>query len=160
MSPHPNAVTGRQLIERWAALAETRLDYLTELFESGRWRRFHTDADFLDNIQEAKASVDRWRAMANQEATMGNMPVTWSWLDRPEGIPSQQRTPVFEAPRPRAPHEIAAAEPVELAVSPTLQPARTPFRKAAAAPVDLDWQRALDPDVLGERYPMLRAAAM
>ena len=53
MSPHPNSVTGRQLVERWAALAETRLDYLTELFESGRWRRFHTEADFLDNIQEA-----------------------------------------------------------------------------------------------------------
>ncbi|MET0708055.1 MAG: TIGR03809 family protein [Tardiphaga sp.] len=156
MSPHPNAATGRQLIERWAALAETRLDYLTELFESGRWRRFHTEADFLDNIKEARATADRWRAMANQEATIGNMPVTWSWLDRPEGVPSQQRRPIYEAPRPVAAPAVAA---VELTASPNLQPAPTPFRKAAAA-VDMDWQRALDPDVLGERYPMLRAAGM
>ena len=158
MSPHPNAATGRQLIERWAALAETRLDYLTELFESGRWRRFHTEADFLDNIKEARATADRWRAMANQEATIGNMPVTWSWLDRPNGVPtSYQGRVLHEAPR--APRVVETpARPVALAESPSLQPQAAPSRPASPAPADLDWKRALDPDVLGERYPMLRAA--
>ncbi|MEW6643284.1 MAG: TIGR03809 family protein [Pseudomonadota bacterium] len=46
---------------RGRALAEQRLAYLTELFESGRWRRFHTEADFLVNVREAKAAVDSWR---------------------------------------------------------------------------------------------------
>jgi len=46
---------------RGRALAEQRLAYLTELFNSGRWRRFHTETDFLVNVREAKAAVDAWR---------------------------------------------------------------------------------------------------
>ena len=61
--PYPHAGIGRPLAQRWCALAESRLDYLTELFESGRWRRFHSEAEFLDNIQEAKEAVERWRLM-------------------------------------------------------------------------------------------------
>ncbi|MDB5619170.1 TIGR03809 family protein [Tardiphaga sp.] len=158
---HPQAVTGRQMIERWAGLAERRLDYLTDLFESGRWRRFHTEVDFLDNIREAKIAVERWNAMAAQEATTGNMPVTWSWLDRPNGVPtSYQGRVLHEAPRPpRVVEKPVAAAPVALAQSPALQPLATPVRAAKVEP-DLDWKRALDPDVLGERYPMLRAVSM
>jgi uncharacterized repeat protein (TIGR03809 family) len=146
------------MIERWADLAERRLDYLTDLFETGRWRRFHTEADFLDNVQEAKSAVERWRAMAIQEATVGNQPVTWSWLDRPDGVPtSYQGRVLHDAPRAlRVVDKPVAAEPVALAHSPPLQP-KAPVR-ASMPPADLDWKRALDPDVLGERYPMLRAA--
>jgi uncharacterized repeat protein (TIGR03809 family) len=57
----------RQVAQRWADLAEQRLSHLTELFDTGRWRRYHSEVDFLDNIQEAKDSVERWRAMANGE---------------------------------------------------------------------------------------------
>ncbi|MEH2470213.1 putative repeat protein (TIGR03809 family) [Nitrobacteraceae bacterium AZCC 2161] len=145
------------MIERWAALAERRLDYLTDLFESGRWRRFHTEAEFLENIQEAKVAVERWRAMATQEATADNMPVTWSWLDRPNGIPSCRGSVLHEEPRPRAMRPVVAvAEPVSLAASPTLQPAEAPPREATVTPADLEWKRALDPLIAGERYPMLR----
>ncbi len=158
MSPKSPAVTGRQIIERWAALAERRLDYLTDLFESGRWRRFHSEAEFLDNIREAKVAVDRWRAMAIQEATVGNMPVTWSWLDRPDGVPtSYQGRVLHEAPRAPRAAEPVDAEPLAVMASPALQPQAAPQR-ASVTPADLDWKRALDPDVLGERYPMLRAA--
>lgn len=65
--PYPHAGIGRPLAQRWCALAESRLDYLTELFESGRWRRFHSEAEFLDNIQEAKDAVERWRLMVEGE---------------------------------------------------------------------------------------------
>ncbi|MDB5501729.1 MAG: hypothetical protein JWR89_1631 [Tardiphaga sp.] len=143
------------MVERWAALAESRLDYLTDLFESGRWRRFHTEADFLDNIQEAKAAVDRWRAMATQEATFGNMPVTWSWLDRPNGVPPYRGSVLHEEPR-----SAAVAKPVALAASPSLQPVAVAPHTPDVTRDDLDWKRALDPLVLGERYPMLRTAAL
>jgi len=49
--PYPHAGIGRPLAQRWCALAESRLDYLTELFESGRWRRFHSEAEFLDVVE-------------------------------------------------------------------------------------------------------------
>ena len=157
--PHSHAVTGRQIVERWADLAERRLDYLTDLFETGRWRRFHTEADFLDNVQEARVAVDRWRAMAIQEATTDNQPVTWSWLDRPNGVPANyQRGGLYQAPATlRVAETPAAAEPIALSESPALQPRAVPPRAAPAKP-DVDWRRALDPDVLGKRYPMLRAA--
>jgi uncharacterized repeat protein (TIGR03809 family) len=66
-SPHSGDTKTRKVVQRWATLAEQRLDYLTELFDSGRWRRFHSEAEFLDNIQEAKDAVERWQAMARGE---------------------------------------------------------------------------------------------
>ncbi len=46
---------------RGLALAEQRLAYLTELFDTGRWRRFHSEEDFLMNVRESRAAVDAWR---------------------------------------------------------------------------------------------------
>ena len=58
------AATRRALVH----LAEQRLDYLTELFETGRWRRFHSERAFLENIQEAKVAVETWRDLMAREA--------------------------------------------------------------------------------------------
>ena len=38
---------GRDILARGCLLAEQRLQYLTELFETGRWRRYHSEAAFL-----------------------------------------------------------------------------------------------------------------
>jgi uncharacterized repeat protein (TIGR03809 family) len=54
----------RALSARWCALAEKRLEHLTELFESGRWRRYYSEHSFLENIQEAKFAVKNWRALS------------------------------------------------------------------------------------------------
>ncbi|WFU45159.1 TIGR03809 family protein [Bradyrhizobium sp. CB82] len=56
---------GRDIAERWCALAEQRLEHLTEMFETGRWRRYHSEVAFLENIQEAKRAVQTWRALAD-----------------------------------------------------------------------------------------------
>ncbi len=64
-SPYFGDPKTRKNVQRWAALAEQRFAYLTELFDSGRWRHFHTETEFLDNIQEAKETLERWQAMAN-----------------------------------------------------------------------------------------------
>src|SRR5437868_1853830 len=52
------------VVARWCALAEQRLDYLTELFQTGRWRRYYSHTAFLENIKEAKAMVAYWRALS------------------------------------------------------------------------------------------------
>jgi len=54
MPQQPAAARG--LADRWKALTQARLEYLTNLFESGRWRRFYSEADLLENIREAKPS--------------------------------------------------------------------------------------------------------
>jgi uncharacterized repeat protein (TIGR03809 family) len=49
---------------RWRDLAERRLEYLTELFESGRWRRYYSERAFLEDIHQAKAAVALWRNLS------------------------------------------------------------------------------------------------
>lgn len=52
---------------RWRRLAEKRLDYITELFETGRWSRYYREHEFLDVIKQSKALVETWRKLAPLE---------------------------------------------------------------------------------------------
>src|SRR5690349_18545560 len=93
---HPADVArGRNIVARWCNLAERRLEYLTELFETGRWRRFHTELEFLENIQEAKAAVETWRDLLSREAALDNTAIDISWLGR------RRTTPLPLTPLPR-----------------------------------------------------------
>jgi hypothetical protein len=56
----------RDLCARWCTLAEQRLQHLTDLFESGRWRRYYGERAFLENIKEAKKAVEAWRALSGR----------------------------------------------------------------------------------------------
>src|SRR3954471_7913030 len=58
---------GRDVAARWCALAEQRLEHLSEMFETGRWRRYHSEIAFLENIQEARRAVQTWRAIVAGE---------------------------------------------------------------------------------------------
>src|SRR5438552_19174354 len=74
---HPAVVArGRNIVARWRMLAEQRLEHLTELFESGRWRRYHSERAFLENIKEAKFAVETWRGLST--APVANPPKTIS----------------------------------------------------------------------------------
>jgi len=68
MTHHLDVACGHLLATRWQHLAEQRLDYLTELFESGRWRRYYSERGFLENIQEAKTAVGTWRRLSRGPA--------------------------------------------------------------------------------------------
>lgn len=162
---------GREIIERWCALSERRLEYLTDLFESGRWRRYHSEADFLENIQEAKAATETWRRLATQEAGPDNMPVTWSWLDRPagaphrrSGLPEEPRQEISlsgglkELPKSSAPSHQLQSPPHSAAQPVALRPDDATVVLPEAVPGDFDWQSGLDRRVILERYPILRNA--
>ncbi|MFC0241339.1 TIGR03809 family protein [Rhodopseudomonas telluris] len=98
-----DAMRGRAIVERWCVLAEQRLEYLTELFESGRWRRFFSEVAFLENIQEAKAAVETWRDLLYREATIDNKPIDMSWLGHNKNLAPR---PIFYL------SDETAAEPV------------------------------------------------
>src|SRR5438477_11383825 len=68
MTHRIDVTCGRLLAARWHKLAEQRLEHLTELFESGRWRRYYSERAFLENIQEAKTAVRTWRNLAREPA--------------------------------------------------------------------------------------------
>jgi uncharacterized repeat protein (TIGR03809 family) len=61
----------REVIARWCTLAEQRLNYLTDMFESGRWRRYYSEVAFLENIREAKCAVETWRGLSTPHLARG-----------------------------------------------------------------------------------------
>ncbi|MCA1415321.1 TIGR03809 family protein [Bradyrhizobium sp. NBAIM20] len=104
-SIHAVAV-GRDIAARWCALAEQRLQHLSEMFETGRWRRYHSEIAFLENIQEAKRAVQTWRALATgadvAEAAASVTPAFgWSPATMPRMAPREQQAQTMQ---PKAVH--------------------------------------------------------
>ncbi len=55
---------GRSVVTRWRMLAERRLSYLVELYETGRWKAYYKEAEFLKVVQEARAALKAWEQLA------------------------------------------------------------------------------------------------
>ena len=163
MTDRTDVARGRDIVARWCGLAEQRLDYLTELFETGRWRRYHSERAFLENIQEAKSAVEIWRRMLSSEATADNRPVDLSWIGRRSSVPQARREVPVEPVPTTAPQlaEIPAAAPVSV-VPAIVEPEPVLALEAAETPEEsaLDKTLALTRDLLAmaERYPLLRNA--
>ncbi|MEH2535700.1 putative repeat protein (TIGR03809 family) [Bradyrhizobium sp. AZCC 1588] len=176
---HPADVArGRNIVARWCSLAEQRLEYLTELFETGRWRRFHTEREFLENIQEAKAAVATWRDLLSREASLDNTQIDMAWLGR------RRTTPLLLTPLPRdegyrPPVVHLQPQPAPMAVTPPPTAPAPPPDIPADVLVALESQLivadeapsvpdvlvleempfpAIDFDAMKERYPALRNA--
>jgi uncharacterized repeat protein (TIGR03809 family) len=159
MTYQRNVAGGRDIVARWCALAERRLEYLTELFETGRWRRFHGEIEFLENIREAKAAVETWRDLLSREASRNNTAIDMSWLGRtrtvlPRG--ENWRDQVHLA-QPKA-AAISAERPAGISIVPRADPVCA--EEAFSAPAMDGNTRELTPDVaaIAERYPLLRNA--
>jgi uncharacterized repeat protein (TIGR03809 family) len=99
---HQLDVARGRVVARWCALAEARLEHLTELFETGRWRRYHSERAFLENIQEAKAAVETWRDLSLREASRNNNVLDMSWLGRTRAslARSERRDEQVKPPQP------------------------------------------------------------
>jgi uncharacterized repeat protein (TIGR03809 family) len=173
MAQRADAARGQEILDRWCALAEQRLEHLTELFETGRWRRYHSELSFLENIQEAKNAVETWRSLATREASLDNSAVDISWLNGPKPVPPR-RNPLsgyYAPPPPRraevrlvpaiieAPVAPGMSEQISESVVQAAVPAQTLSQGATPAPViDDNWRQALDISAMQERYPLLRNA--
>jgi uncharacterized repeat protein (TIGR03809 family) len=170
MAQRRDIARAQEILDRWCVLAEQRLDHLTELFETGRWRRYHSESSFLENIQEAKSAVETWRRLATREAALDNSAIDISWLDSPKPVPPR-RNPLAGYHVPPPPRRVAArVEPiVEAPIAPRMVPeiSESVLRQAAPEPpvsqdvtsaVDDNWQQALDLAAMQERYPLLRNA--
>ena len=174
---HPADVArGRNIVARWCNLAEQRLEHLTELFESGRWRRYHTELEFLENIQEAKAAVETWRDLMSREASLENTAIDTAWLGRRRTTPllltplprdegfrqpvvqlqpapvAAAPPPIATAPRREIPADVLVALESQLAVVDEVPsvPDASALDEMPLAPLSLDTMR--------ERYPLLRNA--
>ncbi|MEH2568459.1 TIGR03809 family protein [Bradyrhizobium sp. AZCC 2289] len=169
MTLHVDVARGRNVVARWCNLAEQRLEYLTELFETGRWRRFHSELAFLENIQEAKAAVETWRDLLNREAAPDNSAVdvprlSGARLPLPPGdrlrerVQLPQPAPAAIAPPPPAIPERAIPQDVLLALENELIASDEAPSAPDAPVVDEPSLAALDLDAMQDRYPLLRNA--
>jgi hypothetical protein len=154
MTHRPGVAESHELVARWCALAEQRLEYLTEMFESGRWRRYHSEREFLENIKEAKRAVETWRGLSTPGSIHGQPAVALS-PPEPKRAPRRDRSESQAVPFSPRQVQVAAVAPVELA----------PSGEVLSEPgIDLfALERALDvPDpsfdlsAIERRYPLLR----
>ena len=162
MTHRLDVADGRDVVARWCNLAEQRLEYLTELFETGRWRRFHSELAFLENIQEAKTAVETWRSLSTREASPDNSAVDMSWLGHTQAaLPRAERLRDQPDRLPSPPVEIAAELPPP-DVSMSAEPEHVASDEAPSAPamdtpiLDDDYVPTLD--AIAQRYPLLRNA--
>ena len=150
---------GRGIVARWFVLAERRLEHLTELFETGRWRRYHSELAFLENLREAKAAVEAWRDLLTRESSRDNRAIDISWLGRTEAalsIAERLRDQVHKIqPQPAE----AAAEPRPSDLSIPVETGHVASGEAPFTPV-VENASELMPDIaaIAERYPLLRNA--
>jgi uncharacterized repeat protein (TIGR03809 family) len=55
---------GEEIACQWLAMAERRRDDLLELYRTGRWRRYHTEAELLELMRAVKADIEFWSRFA------------------------------------------------------------------------------------------------
>jgi len=149
MTHRLDGAASRDLAARWCALAEQRLEYLTEMFESGRWRRFYGEVAFLENIREAKFAVEIWRSLAMPTLAQGIAAVEFA-LSTPG-----HATPVIVAepePPASAPHATAATEAVFVEETRS-EPAIDMLALEQALDIP---DVAIDMTTIDQRYPVLR----
>jgi uncharacterized repeat protein (TIGR03809 family) len=157
MTHQLDVAEGREIVARWCALAELRLEYLTELFETGRWRRFHGERDFLDNIREAKAAVETWRDLLSREASCDNRAIDMSWLGRRRAaLPREENWP----------DQVRVSRSVEISAEQALENSLLLLSEVVGEEHALSTQpigaaaTGLTPDIatIAERYPLLHNA--
>jgi uncharacterized repeat protein (TIGR03809 family) len=159
MTHRSDVVRGRKIVERWCALAEQRLDYLTNLFETGRWRRFYSETAFLENIREAKTAVESWRMLLTREGASDSLAVGTSWLDRRQVVPPRKQTILRDELRQPLPRFLQIAvdrTAPEPPVHPPSEDTRSEQAEMASSTDGNVWERRLDLTVMQQRYPLLR----
>jgi uncharacterized repeat protein (TIGR03809 family) len=170
MTHRLDVARGRDIVARWCDLAEQRLEHLTELFETGRWRRYHSELAFLENIQEAKTAVEIWRDLSLREASRDNSAVDISWLGRSRATLPRAETlrdqvhrlppPPVEVPSAAPPSDVSIAAETEHVASDDAPSA--PDSDAAAMDSAMNpgsaSELALDMSAMQQRYPLLRNA--
>lgn len=131
MTHHTDVARGRIIVARWFALAERRLEHLTELFETGRWRRYHSEVSFLENLREAKAAVEIWRDLLQGEpgARRGRL--------------QQPRVKTMAKPPPR----VSTSTETDLVAT---------YKVPSIVPMEDSAVPTLSVGVIAERYPLLR----
>jgi uncharacterized repeat protein (TIGR03809 family) len=67
MQTRSSAFPSDQIAQRWRDLADRRRAYFIELYESGRWKFYYTEADFLLRMREVCEAAEQWEKLASPQ---------------------------------------------------------------------------------------------
>jgi hypothetical protein len=154
MTSQLDVARGREIVARWCNLAEQRLDYLTELFETGRWRRFYSEHAFLENVRDAKAAVEAWRDLVAREGSRDNRAIDMSWLGRSRTALPQNELRRDPGYLPQV-AEITIESLQEISISPENDDVVSEIHSAEPVVEDA-FAAVLDLATIAARYPSLR----
>jgi uncharacterized repeat protein (TIGR03809 family) len=56
-----------EMARRWHALAERRREHFAELYNSGRWRKYYREQDFMAQMRATAYMVDAWDKVVRNE---------------------------------------------------------------------------------------------
>jgi uncharacterized repeat protein (TIGR03809 family) len=159
MTQQLDVARGRDIVARWCTLAEQRLEYLTELFETGRWRRYHGELAFLENIREAKSAVETWRGLSMREASRDNTALDMSWLGRVRTTLPRGESPRDQVHRLQPQPAVTVADVPASAISIAPETDERDPQRTASAPAMADTSEpSQDLTAIAQRHPLLRNA--
>lgn len=49
---------------KWRVLAERRQAHFVELYQSGRWKHYYSEAEFMAAMRQAAHAAERWADLA------------------------------------------------------------------------------------------------
>lgn len=64
MQARSTAFPSDQIARRWRDLADRRRSYFIELYESGRWKHYYNEADFVLRLREVFQAAEQWEKLA------------------------------------------------------------------------------------------------
>jgi uncharacterized repeat protein (TIGR03809 family) len=88
----------QRALERWRVLAEQRLEHMTVLYESGRWRRYFSEEQFIAVIRETRTAVEAWRRIVPQQERVAQM---FAMADERSSVATEPRLPAFATADPQ-----------------------------------------------------------
>ena len=65
MQVRPTAMPPDQVAKRWRDLADRRRSHFVELYVSGRWKLYYSEADFIARMREVVQAAERWEELVS-----------------------------------------------------------------------------------------------
>jgi uncharacterized repeat protein (TIGR03809 family) len=59
-------------VARWRDLADRRRSHFIELYESGRWKLYYTETEFILRMREVCQAAERWEQLASGQPAKPN----------------------------------------------------------------------------------------
>jgi len=69
MQVRSTALPSDQIAQRWRDLAERRRSHFIELYQSGRWKHYYSEADFILRMREVVQAAEQWEKLASPQPT-------------------------------------------------------------------------------------------